>query len=132
MPRPRYRRFTSVPRICPTPYALCSNPLAASYRDAWASLVRDNGKSTWSIYTHDRHIPLPEGLTPYSPDHFGYLAGSLILSLQQPGGSSAAGSASASGSSNTVSGAGSPVLYYNDQFTRYRFNGYIDGWGYGK
>ncbi|MBP5539644.1 MAG: hypothetical protein J6X69_07495, partial [Bacteroidales bacterium] len=106
--------YTSSPD---TPYAICSNPLASSYRDAWAYLVRDNGKTTWSIYTNDRHIPLAEGLTPYSPTHFGYLSGSLILSLQQPG---------------TGNGSGSPVLYYNDQFTRYRFNGYIDGWGYGK
>lgn len=108
-----------------TPYAICSNPLASSSRNAWAYLVRDKGKNTWSIYTQDRHIPLAEDLVPYSRTHFAYLSGSLILSLQQPGGSS-------SGSSGAVSGAGSPVLYYNGQFTRYRFNGYIDGWGYGK
>ena len=117
-----------------TPYALCSNPLAASFHDAWAYLVRDKDKSTWSIYTRDRHISLPEGLTPYSRTHFGYLSGSIILSLQQPGGSSGSGSSgsASSGSTGTVSGAGSPMLYYNDQFTRYRFNGYIDGWSYGK
>lgn len=119
-----------------TPYALCSNPLASSSRDAWACLVRDRSKSTWSIYTQDRHIPLAESLVPYSRTHFAYLSGSLILSLQQPGGSSSGSGASSSGigagSSGSVSGAGSPVLYYNDQFTRYRFNGYIDGWSYGK
>ncbi|MBQ9597080.1 MAG: hypothetical protein IJR34_02370, partial [Bacteroidales bacterium] len=66
--------------------------------------------------------------------------GSLILSLQQPGDANSGSGGSASGSgasgaasgSGAVSGAGSPVLYYNDQFTRYRFNGYIDGWSYGK
>ncbi|MBQ9597741.1 MAG: hypothetical protein IJR34_05780 [Bacteroidales bacterium] len=123
-----------------TPYALCANPSATSYRDAWAYLARDKGKSTWSIYTNERHISLPEGLVPYSRTHFAYLSGSLILSLQQPGdaNSGSGGSASGSGSSGAasgsgaVSGAGSPVLYYNDQFTRYRFNGYIDGWSYGK
>ena len=139
-----------------TPYALCANPSATSYRDAWAYLARDKGKSTWSIYTHERHISLPEGLVPYSRTHFAYLSGSLILSLQQPGdansgsggsasGSGASGAASGSGGSasgsgasgaasgsGAVSGAGSPVLYYKDQFTRYRFNGYIDGWSYGE
>ena len=119
--------YTSSPD---TPYAICSNPSASSYRDAWTYLVRDNGKTTWSIYTNARHIALPEGLTPYSPAHFGYLSGSLILSLQQPG--TAAGSGGSASGSGAVPGAGSPVLYYNDQFARYRFNGYIDGWGYGK
>lgn len=92
-------------------YALCVDQQQSSLRDAWTYLVRKKGKEGYALYTDVRHIDLPEGLVPYSRHHFGYLDGHLFVSLQD---------------------GGCPVLYHDGQINRYTFNGYIDGWGYGK
>ena len=105
---PSNRLFT-----CETadPFALCVNQQEDAYADAWAFLIKEKEHANYCVYTRSQYIALPEGLVPYSRRHFGYLGSRLMISLVQDG---------------------QAVLFCDGQYRRYRFNGYIDGWGYGK